>query len=901
MAIQAKVGTFAAATTAGNDTVVTGLGFQPKALIVFGTGAASTNAYEAEAIQMFGFATTTSDERSQSYRAVDNVSTSDASRGQGGPGGLIYIPNTAGTAVALRGDVISFDSGGFTIDWPVVDGVARNFSYIALGGDDITNAGCFSMIVSNVTGLIDVTTIGFQPDFVMFATVGAGAFGTNVHAQTTGAKLSVGAANATTDEWAIALNATDAATMSGSSLGAKRYQRTDRCLIGLSSSGSLDFEVEFTAFLSNGVRVNVVDAALASYPVIGLALQGGNYKVGAFSKSTAAAPATNDVTLAFSPAAALLAATSGAASTAINPHATLTFGAVDSSGNEAAQWMDYREVATLPTEANKASVTTKAMRLATGPSTTDAEADGDLTAASNNLRLTWNPNGGTASAEICYVAFGPAASNSTTYTNVVPQTLATSANPTRVVPQSLATITEQVTRDAPQSLATRTTALRDVPQTLAAITTSVRAMSQSLATQATLQRAVPQTLATRTTTTRSFAQSLATIQQGAQRSIGQTLSTSAVLNRNIPQSLATAAYGLIRAVPQSLASITLGNTRAMPQTLATLTANVRTMPQTLSTLLTGTRGVPQTISTQTVSIRSIAQTISTTIDGLARSVPQTISTQTGGVATIPQSLATLATVTRGVVQTVATLATTARAVPQTLATRSSNIRTVGQSLATLQARQRTFPQSLATLATLTRSTPQTLALLRWRVIPQTLAVQKVGIQRTLPQTLATRVTLQRPVPQTAALRATLSRSVLQTLAIRVTNVRSLLQTLSAQLPSSIVTSPATLPPDAVGQTVTIQGTATAWTAGTTFAVSGVTGAAITATSVNAGTQVATLTVTSSTGGNVGTLQFTNNSDASIAYLSVVAADAVQRRSRRGIVWGSVKDRTYRAKLGLGEG
>jgi lysophospholipase L1-like esterase len=87
-----------------------------------------------------------------------------------------------------------------------------------------------------------------------------------------------------------------------------------------------------------------------------------------------------------------------------------------------------------------------------------------------------------------------------------------------------------------------------------------------------------------------------------------------------------------------------------------------------------------------------------------------------------------------------------------------------------------------------------------------------------------------------------------------------------------ITSPARLVANATGATVVVQGSGTAWVNGsTTFSVSGVTGAAVTATSIDNGTQVATLTVTASTGGNTGTLTFSNSADSATATLEVIAA------------------------------
>lgn len=88
--------------------------------------------------------------------------------------------------------------------------------------------------------------------------------------------------------------------------------------------------------------------------------------------------------------------------------------------------------------------------------------------------------------------------------------------------------------------------------------------------------------------------------------------------------------------------------------------------------------------------------------------------------------------------------------------------------------------------------------------------------------------------------------------------------------SMAVQTPVLLVANATGQTVTIQGTGTSWVNGvTTFSASGVTGAAVTATSINNGSQVATLTVTASTGGASGSIIFSNSLDAATDDLTVI--------------------------------
>jgi hypothetical protein len=88
---------------------------------------------------------------------------------------------------------------------------------------------------------------------------------------------------------------------------------------------------------------------------------------------------------------------------------------------------------------------------------------------------------------------------------------------------------------------------------------------------------------------------------------------------------------------------------------------------------------------------------------------------------------------------------------------------------------------------------------------------------------------------------------------------------------SFTVSPATIPAHHSGNiTLTLTGTSTSWVNGTTtFSLPSVTGLALVSTSINNGTQVATLTVTTGTG--TGTGNITDSADGATAALTVATA------------------------------
>ena len=87
--------------------------------------------------------------------------------------------------------------------------------------------------------------------------------------------------------------------------------------------------------------------------------------------------------------------------------------------------------------------------------------------------------------------------------------------------------------------------------------------------------------------------------------------------------------------------------------------------------------------------------------------------------------------------------------------------------------------------------------------------------------------------------------------------------------SSFSVSPSSVVQSTTGNTLTLTGSGTSWTSGTTFSV---TGGTVTGTSVNAGTQVATLTYTAPS--SAGTVTVSDSTDIATASLTVTAGPTV---------------------------
>jgi hypothetical protein len=155
---------------------------------------------------------------------------------------------------------------------------------------------------------------------------------------------------------------------------------------------------------SDGFTVDVVTAPGKDTIVCYLALKGKSsfsHKIGSFTKSTDAAPASQDVALSFAPTSAVLCTSGRAASTSVQDDMRVSLG-IAHGDVQAASWAEIKDgTASDSAEANKYFSETSAVLLASSPSTKDA--DGVVSLTDNGLTVALDPNDATA-AQVCYLA-----------------------------------------------------------------------------------------------------------------------------------------------------------------------------------------------------------------------------------------------------------------------------------------------------------------------------------------------------------------------------------------------------------------------------------------------------------------------------------------------------------------
>jgi hypothetical protein len=285
MSILSDVGSFNITTQVATSTVeVTGVGFQPKAIILWWSGRTeSVNTIgRADANRGVGIATSTTERGVTCAETEDAQGTSNAHQGFRLDACVAIVDATANDFDG-RADLQSLDSDGFTLVIDQQFSTDVRVNYLALAGDSITDATVGSITAPITGGTQAYTGVGFQPDFLLSlrtqgepdspgttassggVTVGA----TSGTAAANNANLSAGAdtGEATSDTWAYCLTAESFVDI-------------------FRTSGTPNVRGILDSFDSDGFTVNWLEVTAATKDFIYLALKGGNYLVGELTTRT---------------------------------------------------------------------------------------------------------------------------------------------------------------------------------------------------------------------------------------------------------------------------------------------------------------------------------------------------------------------------------------------------------------------------------------------------------------------------------------------------------------------------------------------------------------------------------------------------------------------------------------
>lgn len=143
-AAEYAIGAFNQPTSTGNQAI-TGVGFQPEALLFASAGKVASTTATVHGVTMIGAALSTSNRRAHQSSAESGVATSNTARDTSEAAAII-ASSAGGTPTRLAtADFVSHDSDGFTLNWSTADAVARELFYLAV------SAGVVSLDLTETT------------------------------------------------------------------------------------------------------------------------------------------------------------------------------------------------------------------------------------------------------------------------------------------------------------------------------------------------------------------------------------------------------------------------------------------------------------------------------------------------------------------------------------------------------------------------------------------------------------------------------------------------------------------------------------------------------------------------------------------------------------------------------
>ena len=386
--LQVKVGTFTAKTSTGTQAV-TGVGFRPKALIVYATLQTGTG-FAAHDRALFGFSDGRSN-RCVAWASDDAVATSNCGR-------LLDVNLVAaltdGTpTTGVKASVVSFDSDGFTLNYSVGAGSAWVIHYVALGGKSILNAVVGDIgLPATTTGSWPMRELGFKHNALFIA----GHDNSSSAYPISGTGLSscyLGVADGSSQVLLVHDEGDAQAT-------ANPKTRVDASRIsGQYTNTNRDIRInDFTDTL--GAGLSIVNNRTWQSQSIFLGIQGGNFKLGSLTQPTSTG--SQAVTgVGFQPQAVLFFGGNLAADGTDATYAKLSIGATDGTNQNTIAALGKAGAGSQPKKV--VSLTDHAIVHATPAATTDATAT-IVSMDADGFTLNWDAADATA-RKVYYLAF----------------------------------------------------------------------------------------------------------------------------------------------------------------------------------------------------------------------------------------------------------------------------------------------------------------------------------------------------------------------------------------------------------------------------------------------------------------------------------------------------------------
>jgi len=391
------VGTFAKPIAAGAQSIRHTLGRAPKALLVWTVGATS-EAPASDAVQSVGVSDGPGSSLTSAMSSRSGVSPSSSSRR--------IAPKAISIArwdlmTLAEADLTAWDETSFTLDWTTnVDTSTYPLHYAIIGGDSVM-AKVVSWQTPTSASVKAVAGVGFMPEVVVHLHSGW-FFTATPPATITNAGFGLGMMDRAGGQCAIHVRASD---MKNPTLTA-RAQRTDASVYMTHEVGPIvTKQASFVSMDADGFTMNFTTSNSSASQIASLALGGVRAKVGAFMKTTGAAPSVQAVAGAgMKPGLVLLSSVQDTVESAITAdQMRFGLGAADGSHAAASALFDTNGLATSSAGSMDFSDTAFAKsNNVTG--TVDARATVQSLDA-DGFTLDWTVNDAVPT-QLCYVALG---------------------------------------------------------------------------------------------------------------------------------------------------------------------------------------------------------------------------------------------------------------------------------------------------------------------------------------------------------------------------------------------------------------------------------------------------------------------------------------------------------------
>jgi hypothetical protein len=546
-----------------NATQDVALNFTPKALMVFSDGNTADNTLSAHFQWIQGF----SDGTNHACILVSSedavVSSSDTYRSHRND--CVYVHRNVATGTVDQVATCTFGTNKVTFTWTTNDTQATYITLVAYGGGAITNVKVNTVTVAKSgTGTQDYTGLGFNP-----AGSGASVLMTLMSGLTSSSDTDVGigsfgAAVSSANRYVISTASEDASNPTDS----WRTHRTDACLYQFTTAGATDGYADFSAWITDGFRLNVIDAFtntafLFSYLVI----NGGTWDVGSIVSPASAQSSNHSVSVSSKTIKGLVMASASSTSAGNNTILTyniLTVSATDGTTESIIAEID--EDAQTTSDAYRVNAANGVIGRSLTVNGADTETGTFTSFGTNQVTINWT--GSPASRYYGYVVLADGAAVGTLFpTSISESTIAVSDSNTRLLTGMRALADTVVVSE---TVARNLTAIRALAESSIAISETLARLRIAPVVLSESAISVSETLVRRLTANRTLSDTVVVSESLARvllamRALADTIVVSETLARRLTANRALAETAI--SVSESLARLLIA-VRALSDTVA---------------------------------------------------------------------------------------------------------------------------------------------------------------------------------------------------------------------------------------------------------------------------------------------------------------------------------------------